>query len=166
MKIALATDHAGYDQLQEIKKWLESHGHECHDFGPSGLNPDDDYPDFIMPAARAVADGGFERGIIFGGSGQGEAMAANRIKGVRCAVFYGPAVARSVIDNEGHNSRDPYDMIRLSRQHNNANVLSLAARFVSLEDMKTVIRLWLETPFSGDERHTRRITKLDGEGNI
>ncbi len=163
MKIALATDHAGYQQLQEIQKWLVSHGHECHNFGPAELVPGDDYPDFILPAAKAVAEGNFDRGIILGGSGQGEAMAANRIKGVRCMVFYGPAVARKVIDAEGHTSHDPYSLVKLSRQHNDANMISVAARFVSLEDMKSVVMLWLGAEFSGEERHTRRNNKLDGE---
>lgn len=161
MKIALATDHAGFAQLQEIHKWLASHGHECHNFGPQQLSPEDDYTDFIFPAAKAVAAGSFERGIILGGSGQGEAIAANRVNGVRCAVFYGPAVARKVIDAEGHTTHDPYSIVRLSRQHNDANILSIAARFVGLEDMKHVIKLWLETEFSGEERHQRRNRKLD-----
>ena len=90
-------------------------------------------------------------------------MAANRIKGVRCMVFYGPAVARKVIDAEGHTSHDPYSLVKLSRQHNDANMISVAARFVSLEDMKSVVMLWLGAEFSGEERHTRRNNKLDGE---
>jgi ribose 5-phosphate isomerase B len=88
-------------------------------------------------------------------------MVANRIKGVRCAVFYGPVVPLRVIDAEGNQSRDPYTIVRLSRLHNNANMLSLAARFVDLEDMKNVVKLWLETEFSGEERHQRRIDKID-----
>ncbi len=161
MRIALATDHAGFEQLKEISSWLNSLGYECRNFGPGELSPYDDYPDFIFPAARAVTNGECDRGIILGGSGQGEAMAANRFMGVRCAVFYGPAVARKVIDAEGHTSHDPYMIVKLSRQHNNANMLSLAARFVGLDDMKQVIKLWLETPFSGQDRHNRRNAKLD-----
>lgn len=161
MNIALATDHAGFEQLKEIQAFLESQGHQCHNFGPVSLRPDDDYPDFILPAAKAVASGGFERGIIMGRSGQGEAMAANRIKGVRCAVFYGPSVARRVVDAHGKTSHDPLEIIRLSRAHNDSNMLSLSASFVSLGDMKNVIKLWLETPFSGDARHVRRNKKLD-----
>jgi ribose 5-phosphate isomerase B len=162
MKIALATDHAGFEQLKQLQEYLEELGHDCHDFGPKSLRPDDDYPDFIRPAAKAVAAGECEMGIILGGSGQGEAMAANRFKGVRCAVFYGPAVTHKVVDAEGHTSNNPYEILKLSREHNNANMLSLAARFVALEDMKEAIRLWIETPFSGDERHLRRNEKLDG----
>lgn len=163
MKIALATDHAGFEQLKALQNYLESLGNECHNFGPESFDPTDDYPDFIRPAAEAVAAGEYERGIILGGSGQGEAMSANRITGVRCAVFYGPVVPLRVVDAEGHESRDPYEIIRLSREHNDANILSLAARFVTLEDMKHVIKLWLETAFAGNERHKRRIAKIDGE---
>ncbi|MGA3150273.1 MAG: RpiB/LacA/LacB family sugar-phosphate isomerase [Candidatus Saccharimonadales bacterium] len=162
MNIALATDHAGFEQLKELQVYLESAGHTCKNFGPGSLNPDDDYPDFIMPAAKSVAAGDCQMGVILGGSGQGEAMAANRFKGVRCAVFYGPVVARRPVDVEGDISHDPYEIVRLERRHNDANMLSLAARFVSLEDMKQVIKLWLETPFSDEERHQRRIAKLDG----
>jgi ribose 5-phosphate isomerase B len=96
-----------------------------------------------------------------GRSGEGEAMAANRIKGVRCAVFYGPAVARRVIDAHGKTSHDPYEIIRLSRAHNDSNMLSLGSSFVSFEDIKNVVKLWLETPFIGEERHERRNKKLD-----
>ncbi len=161
MKLALATDHAGYDDLKSLQAWLEDQGHLCRNFGPQKLNKEDDYPDFIRPAALAVASGEFERGIILGGSGQGEAMAANRIAGVRCAVFYGPAVARRPIDAAGHTSRDSYAIIKLSRQHNDANMLSLAARFLSLPEMKQALQLWLETSFSQDPKHSRRINKFE-----
>ncbi len=161
MKVVLASDHAGFEQLKQLQDFLESIGHECHNFGPVALRPDDDYPDFIFPAAKAVASGGYERGIIFGRSGEGEAMAANRIKGVRCAVFYGPAVARRVVDAHGKTSHDPYEIIRLVRAHNDSNMLSLGVSFLSLEDIKNVVKLWLETPFSGEDRHERRIKKLD-----
>jgi ribose 5-phosphate isomerase B len=161
MKIALATDHAGLEQLRELQEFLEREGHECQNFGPTTLDPQDDYPDFMLPAAKSVATGENQMGIILGGSGQGEAMAANRIKGVRCAVFYGPAVAKKVVDGDGRTSHDPYEIVKLSRRHNNANMLSLAARFVSLEAMKKVIKLWLATDFEGEARHARRIKKLD-----
>jgi ribose 5-phosphate isomerase B len=161
MKIALATDHTGFEQLKDLKDYLESLGHDCQDFGPAALNINDDYPDFIFKAAEAVAGGNCEAGIIMGGSGQGEAMAANRLKGVRCAVFYGPAVVGRIIDANGRVSSSPYEIVRLSREHNNANMLSIAARFVSLSDMKQVVKLWLETPFTEQPRHVRRIAKLD-----
>lgn len=161
MTVALATDHAGLEQIRELQNYLENLGHTCHNFGPSSLKPDDDYPDFIFPAAKAVASGECQMGIIMGGSGQGEAMAANRLKGVRCAVFYGSVVPKGVVDISGRVSHDPYEIVRLSREHNDANMLSLAARFVSLEDIKLVVKLWLETEFSNDPRHKRRIAKLD-----
>jgi len=110
-----------------------------------------------------VAAGQYERGIIMGVSGQGEAMAANRIKGVRCGLFYGPAVPRKVVDAAGTVSHDPLEIVRLTRRHNDANMLSLAARFLTIEDIKQVAKLWLETEFSDEERHQRRITKLDQE---
>ena len=162
MNIALAADHAGFEQLKGLQAWLEQQGHVCANFGPSTLDSSDDYPDFIIPAAAAVGGGKFERGIIIGGSGQGEAIAANRVKGVRCAVVYGPAVAKNIVEAGGRVSHDPYEIVRLSRTHNDANMLSLAARFLELEQMKTIIEIWFKTPFSQDERHQRRIKKIDG----
>lgn len=163
MKVAITSDHTGYEQLKDLELFIESLGHEVQNFGPAKMDPGDDYPDFIAPAAKAVANGSCDKGVILGGSGQGEAMSANRFKGVRCAVFYGPAVPRKVIDAEGHTSHDPYSIVRLSRQHNDANIISLAARFVTLSDMEDVIKLWLETDFSGEGRHARRIKELDRE---
>jgi ribose 5-phosphate isomerase B len=160
MKIALACDHTGIEQLSELQDYLEELGYSCRSFGPASINPSDDYPDFIVPAAKAVAAGECDKGIIIGGSGQGEAMAANRVAGVRCALFYGPAVPKKVVDATGRVSHNPLEIIKLSREHNDANMLSLAARFVNLADMKHVVRLWLETDFSEDERHRRRIEKL------
>jgi ribose 5-phosphate isomerase B len=109
------------------------------------FNPADDYPNFILPCAKKVAATPESRGVVLGGSGQGEAMAANRIKGVRAAVYYG----------------GPMDIIKLSRLHNDANVLSLGARFVSVEEAQSALELWLKTPFSEEERHARRIQELD-----
>lgn len=161
MRIALATDHAGFEQLKELKTYLESMGHDCQDFGPRAFDAADDYPDFIFPAARAVAGGDCEAAIIMGGSGQGEAMAANRVKGVRCTLFYAPARAKAAIDAEGRTSDDPYEILRLSRQHNHANVLSLSGRFLSLEEMKQAVQVWLSTPYDPAARHSRRVRKLD-----
>lgn len=163
MTIALASDHSGYEQLKDIKVFLESLGYACRDFGPRGLDPDDDYPDFVRPAALAVASGECQAGVVLGGSGQGEAMAANRTPGVRCAVYYGPAAPKRPVDASGRASHDPLEIIRLSRQHNDANMLSIADRFVSLPDMKQIIKLWLDTKFSHEPRHMRRIAKLDGD---
>ena len=161
MKIALTTDHAGYERLQLLRVFLEEMGHTCVNYGPQSYDPADDYPDFIAPAARAVASGECDLGIVMGGSGQGEAMVANRIKGARCAVYYGPAKAQEVLDAEGHRAEDDFEILRLSRQHNNANILSFAARFLSQTDIEQAVLLWLNTPFSGEERHARRIKKLD-----
>ncbi|QQS19691.1 RpiB/LacA/LacB family sugar-phosphate isomerase [Candidatus Saccharibacteria bacterium] len=163
MKIALTTDHAGFEALQELKVFLESLGHECVSYGPAVFDAEDDYPDFMFPAARAVARGDCERGVIMGGSGQGEAIAANRIPGVRAALFYGPVVAKTAVDAKGTMSDDPYEIVKLSREHNDANVLSLSGRFLTFDEMKTALKIWLETPFSGAERHARRIRKLDQE---
>jgi ribose 5-phosphate isomerase B len=162
MKVAITTDHAGFESLKELKVYIENLGHTCVSYGPDHFDADDDYPDFMFPAAEAVARGECDRGVIMGGSGQGEAMAANRVKGVRAAVFYGPVVAKVAVDAEGNMSDDPYEIVKLSREHNDANVLSLSGRFLTMDEMKQALGIWLETPFSGAERHARRIAKLDG----
>lgn len=144
MIIHLATDHAGLDLKNSIKTYLLNKGFEVKDHGAHEYDPQDDYPDFIFPCAKAVAKNIDSRGIILGGSGQGEAMAANRIKGIRAVVFY----------------NGPKEIIKLSREHNNANILSLGARFMTEEEMHNVINIWLKEPFGGD-RHQRRIDKLD-----
>lgn len=161
MKIAISTDHAGFEDLKHLAEFLSSLGHECVNFGPEEYDAEDDYPDFIFPAAEAVASGECERGIIMGGSGQGEAIAANRVNGVRCALFYGPVTAKGAIDASGAQSSDPYEIVKLSRAHNDSNMLSLAARFLSREEMQQAIKIWLEAPGPDAERHTRRIKKLD-----
>jgi ribose 5-phosphate isomerase B len=161
MKIAIATDHAGFELLRQLEAYLVIQGHSCVDYGPKELNPVDDYPDFIFPAAKAVANGECEVGIIMGGSGQGEAMAANRVKGVRCTVYYGAAEASAAVDVQGDLAKDQFEILRLSRRHNNANMLSLGARFLSLDDAKKAVEVWLGTSFSGEERHQRRNEKLD-----
>jgi ribose 5-phosphate isomerase B len=161
MKLALTTDHTGFEKLKALQSFLEAAGHDCTNLGPIELNKDDDYPDFIMPAAQAVARGEYEAAIIMGGSGQGEAMAANRIKGARAAVYYGPATPKTAINAEGDAARDEYEILRLSRQHNHANVLSLAARFLDQVDIEKAVTIWLETAYDPHERHARRIQKLD-----
>ncbi len=165
MRVAVTTDHAGYEALKELKVFLESMGHECVDYGPTEFDASDDYPDFMFPAAQAVARGDCERAVVMGGSGQGEAMAVNRFRGVRGALFYGPVVAVAAVDATGNMSDDPYEIVKLSRTHNDANVLSLSGRFLTLKQMKTALQVWFETPFGGDERHARRIQKLDRFGN-
>ena len=144
MIIHLATDHAGLELKDKIKQHLNKSGHDVIDHGAYEYDALDDYPDFIFPCAKAVAEDNRSRGIILGGSGQGEAMAANRIKGVRAAVFY----------------NGPKEIIELSRQHNNANILSLGARFMSEEEIYRIIEIWFDTDFE-EGRHQRRIDKLD-----
>ena len=144
MKIHLATDHAGLELKDKIKLHLTELGHEVIDHGAYEYDALDDYPDFIFPCAKAVAQDGQSRGIILGGSGQGEAMAANRIKGIRAAVYY----------------NGPEEIIELSRQHNNANILSLGARFMSEKEIYRIIEIWFDTDFE-EGRHQRRINKLD-----
>jgi ribose 5-phosphate isomerase B len=161
MKIALSTDHTGLEQVRQLKAWLESKGNVCIDYGPTTFIQDDDYPDYIFPAAESIASGECELGIIMGGSGQGEAMVANRVKGIRCTVYYGPAKPIGAIDAEGTEATDEFEILRLSRQHNDANMLSLAARFLTTEDIETAVKIWLETPYTGIERHARRIAKFD-----
>ena len=145
MKIYIGSDHAGMELKGVLTIFLRANGHDVEDLGAHMLDPLDDYPDFIHPVAEAVARDATSRGIILGGSGQGEAMCANRVKGVRAAVYYG----------------GPFDIAVLSREHNDANILSLGARFVEEDEAREVVRVWLETAFTGDERHARRITKLD-----
>ena len=135
-------------------------GWPCN-YGPENFQQGDDYTDYIFPAAQSVSRGEYQAGIIFGGSGQGEAMAANRIKGVRCTVWYGPAYAIGAVDASGGISQDPYELLKLSKEHNNANMLSIAGRFVSDEEALKVAVLWLNHQFHAEERHVRRITKLD-----
>lgn len=144
MIIALGTDHAGFDLKEVVKKFLEENNYEVKDFGAYEYDSADDYPDFINPTAEFVSKNNDAMGIIFGGSGQGEAMAANRYKRVRAAVFYG----------------GPDKIVSLSRQHNNANILSFGSRFIEPEHAINVIKLWLSTEFEGG-RHQKRIDKLD-----
>ena len=144
MKIHLATDHAGLELKEKVKLYLSDLNYEVIDHGAYEYDALDDYPDFIFPCANAVSNDPESKGIILGGSGQGEAMAANRVKGVRAAVFY----------------NGPDEIIKLSRQHNDANILSLGARFMSEQEMYKIIEVWLSTDFESG-RHQRRIEKLD-----
>ncbi len=141
MKIALASDHAGFEYKQQIFQFLTEAGHEVQDFGTDS-NESVDYPDFVRPAAEAIAAGDCDRGIVLGGSGNGEAIAANRVPGVRCVLCWNVETAK------------------LGRQHNNANCLSIGQRMLSWELVEQIIQTWLETPFEGG-RHQRRIDKLD-----
>lgn len=161
MKIALSTDHAGFSSLQKLQRFLERAGYECVNYGPELFDPLDDYPDYIRPAAKAVASGECKFGIIFGGSGEGEAMVANRIPGVRCGVYYGPAKSLWTIDAEGSEAKDEYEILRLNRRHNDANMLSLAGRFLDQAAIEKAVAVWLESPFGNEDRHVRRINKID-----
>lgn len=144
MKIFLASDHAGFELKQKLVEHLQAKGREVTDLGPAELNPTDDYPLTIAPLAKKVAKTKGAMGIAIGGSGQGEAIEANRTKGVRAVVFYGGS----------------HEIIKLSRQHNDANVLSLGARFITAAEAAAAVDLWLATHFSHDERHARRVKEL------
>ncbi len=141
MKIAIGSDHAGFQYKGKIIEFLKSLGHEVRDFGTFSEEPVD-YPLFIRPVAEAVARGEFERGIVLGGSGNGEAMVANRVKKVRCALCWNVESAS------------------LGRHHNNANVISLGQRMITLETALVIVKTWLDTPFDGG-RHQRRIDMID-----
>jgi ribose 5-phosphate isomerase B len=141
MKIGIGSDHAGYRYKEEIKSWLKKQGHEVQDFGTKS-EMTVDYPAFIRPVAEAVANGEVERGIVLGGSGNGEAMVANRVRGVRCALCWNA------------------DSARLAREHNDANVMSLGQRMMTVETALELVRIFLETPFEGG-RHVRRIRMID-----
>lgn len=141
MKIAIGSDHAGFLYKEKIRKYLESQGHEVKDFGTKS-EESVDYPVYIAPVAGAVARGEFERGIILGGSGNGEAIVANRFKGIRAAVCWNAESAK------------------LSRQHNNSNIISLGQRMMTEQTALELVRIWLETPFEGG-RHVRRIELIE-----
>jgi ribose 5-phosphate isomerase B len=144
MKIAIGSDHAGYAYKEKIKEYLAGLGHEVKDFGTHSEEPAD-YPLYIRPVAEAVSRGEVERGIVLGGSGNGEAMVANRVGGIRCALCWN------------------LESARLGRAHNNANMISLGQRMVSQETALEIVRVWLETPFDGG-RHARRIAMIDQTG--
>jgi ribose 5-phosphate isomerase B len=141
MKISLGTDHAGFRYKEKVKALLTELGHEVKDFGTFSEEPVD-YPVFIRPAAEAVVRGECDRGIVFGGSGNGEAMAANKVRGARCALCW----------NE--------ELARLSRQHNDSNVLSLGERVIPEDLALKIVRVWLDTPFEGG-RHQKRVEQLN-----
>ena len=148
MRVFLGTDHAGYELKNQIKIYLRELGYEVNDEGAFEFDANDDYPDFVEIVAKQVAsDPVNHRGVIFGASGQGEAMVANRLPKVRAAVYY------------HHN----LDIIKMSRRHNDANVLSIGASYLSEDEAKEAIKVWLATEFSNEERHVRRLKKIEGE---
>ena len=143
MKIYLGTDHAGFELKEELKKFLENLDYEIEDMGAYEFSATDDYPDFAFPVVKAVAeDTENRRGIILGGTGIGNGMIANKVKGLRAGVVY-----------------DEYSA-KMSRKHNDANVMALGARTLSVEKAKKLVKIWLDTPFSNEERHKRRIEKI------
>ncbi len=161
MKVYFASDHAGFEIKNQLLSYVRDElGCEVEDCGAHTFDKDDDYPGIIAQAARKLsADalaGKDSRAIVAGASGQGEAMAANRFPGVRCALYYGKA-PRQQTDMSGKE----LDMLASSREHNNANALSLGLRFLSLDEAKAAVKKWLETAFPGEERHLRRIRELD-----
>jgi len=146
MRIHVATDHAGLDFSRTVREHVASLGHEVHDHGPADYDPLDDYPSFCINAARAVVrdlDAGVEAlGIVFGGSGNGEQIAANKVRGARAALVWSEATAT------------------LAREHNDANVIAIGARQHSVDEVLRFIEVFLATPFPGEERHARRIAQL------
>ncbi|MBN2457183.1 MAG: ribose 5-phosphate isomerase B [Sedimentisphaerales bacterium] len=144
MKIAIASDHAGFRYKEQIKTFLIEAGHEVKDFGTHS-DQACDYPDIIRPAAEAVAEGKFERGIVLGGSGNGEAMVANKVAGIRCSLCWDLRSAR------------------FAREHNDANMLSLGERMMSIHAALEIVELWLKTPFQAG-RHAKRLEKMHKRG--
>ena len=163
MKIYIGSDHVGYELKEKLKKYLSelNLGYEVEDNGAFKFDKADDYPDFIRPTAEAVANNVESKGIIIGGTGQGEAIVANKVKGVRAVVFYGPKEAVTEVDANGRVSSDTFEVIKLAREHNNANILSLGLRFMTEDEAKFACELFLATKFPGDERHIRRINKIE-----
>lgn len=154
MRIYLASDHAGFELKSSLIPYLQGLGYETVDVGPYEYDPEDDYPDYVAKAAMHVSENPQNAmGIVIGGSGQGEAMVANKYKRVRAIVFngqYQPTDGRMVPDE-----------IKISRLHNDANVLSIGARFLNDREAKEAVERWLQTSFSGEERHKRRLEKIE-----
>jgi len=144
-KIYIGSDHAGYELKEKLKTFIKSLNLEVIDKGAFSLNLNDDYPDFIIPVAESVAKDEDSLGIILGGSGEGEQISANKINGIRAIEFYGGNL----------------EIVKLGREHNNANILSLGARFVGEEEAEKAVHIFIDTPFSENERHIRRINKLE-----
>lgn len=160
MRIYLGTDHAGFTLKEKVKVFLSEKGYFVEDCGAYSLDKNDDYPDFVSKVGEAVSKNPENKGIIFGGSGQGEAMLANKYPGVRALVFYSPRHPVGASDVNGRKSANPYEMIKLGREHNNANILSLGARLLSIEESLNAVELFLTTEFSAEERHIRRLEKM------
>jgi len=145
--IYIGGDHAGFKLKLKVIPYLEKLGYIVEDIGPFKYNPKDDYPDFVIPLARKVVENKNSKGIILAGSGQGEIIAANKIKGARAILYYG--------------AKDPEKILKLSREHNNSNILSMGARFLTETQVKKAIKIWLAAPFSNELRHIRRLKKIE-----
>ncbi|MEO5635053.1 MAG: RpiB/LacA/LacB family sugar-phosphate isomerase [Candidatus Paceibacterota bacterium] len=153
MKIFIGTDHAGYGLKEQLVFSLRDQGYEVEDMGAHEYDEHDDYPDFVIPVAREISkDPENAKGIIIGATGQGEAIAANKFPHVRAIVYYGKS--ECVVDDES-------DILTRSRLHNDANILSLGARYITEDTVVGIVNTWLNTPYSGDERHVRRLGKID-----
>jgi len=153
MKIFIGTDHAGFGLKEKLVSSLQAQGHEVVDKGAYEYNEGDDYPDFVIPVAQEVSKNPDNtKGIILGATGEGEAIAANKFPHVRAVVYYGKS--NCVVDNEA-------DILVRSREHNNANILSLGARYFTEESVLEAVNTWITTPYSNDERHVRRLAKID-----
>lgn len=160
MLILFGADHAGFDLKERLISYVSELGYEVGDRGAFSYMEEDDYPDFIAPVAEEVSESpDLKRGIVLGGSGQGEAIVANRFPNVRAVVYNGPNILRERGGEGGSSEND--DVIRLSREHNNSNILSLGAKFLTEDQAKEAVKRWLDTPFSNAERHVRRIDKID-----
>lgn len=144
MKIHIGTDHAGFVLKNKLVEYLKTLGHDVVDHGAFSLDPNDDYPDFVKPVADAVSKDSDSMGIVLGGSGQGEAITANKFDNIRAVEYYGGNL----------------EIVTLGREHNNANILSLGARFITDTEAETAVKLFLETSFSHDPRHIRRIDEI------
>ena len=140
--IYLGADHGGFEFKEQIKVWLEEKGLKIQDMGAYSFDPADDYPDFVIPLAKRVAEEPESLGLILGRSGNGEAMAANKVDGIRAVVCTNPRMAK------------------MAREHNNANIISLGADYMDLETAQEIIQTFLDTPFTEEERHIRRINKI------
>jgi ribose 5-phosphate isomerase B len=142
VRVYLGSDHAGFELKAAIVAWLGEAGHEAVDCGPASYDPEDDYPVYVLRAAKGVAGDPGSLGVVIGGSGNGEQIASNKVPGIRAALAWTAETAR------------------LAREHNDANVLSLGARMYSKHDAVSLVRAFLETPFSGEERHVRRLAMI------
>lgn len=145
--IYIGSDHAGYELKEKLKIFLKDLGLETKDLGAFEYNEDDDYPDFITPVALAVKDTEGSLGVVLGGSGQGEQIVANKTDGIRAIEYYGGNL----------------EIVKLGREHNNANILSLGARFISEGEARKAIMAFIETPFSNEDRHVRRLEDIKEE---